>query len=143
MDGFVLVWILVIFLVLSFGLVNTLVMAVFERVHEIGLLLALGMQPRLILAQIITESGLLLLIGLGIGNLLACAAVVRFQTGIDVSVVAQGMELFGASAMLYPELPAADLIAANAMVFLLGIVASILPAWRASRFQPIEALSKV
>ena len=44
MDGFVMVWVIVIFLALSFGLVNTLVMAVFERVREIGLMLALGMK---------------------------------------------------------------------------------------------------
>jgi ABC-type lipoprotein release transport system permease subunit len=62
MDGFVLVWIIVIFMALSFGLVNTLVMAVFERVREIGLMLALGMKPSVILGQIIVESLLLLLI---------------------------------------------------------------------------------
>jgi ABC-type lipoprotein release transport system permease subunit len=143
MDGFVLVWIIVIFLALAFGLVNTLVMAVFERVHEIGLLLALGMRPFLILAQIVTESGLLLLIGLVIGNLLAWASVAGSQGGIDVSVVADGMEMFGASATLYPELMPADLLMANAVVFLLGLVASLSPAWRASRYQPIEALSRV
>ena len=55
MDGFVLVWIVVIFLALSFGLVNTLVMAVFERVREIGLMLALGMRPAGILAQILVR----------------------------------------------------------------------------------------
>jgi ABC-type lipoprotein release transport system permease subunit len=71
MDGFVLVWVIVIFLALSFGLVNTLVMAVFERVREIGLMLALGMKPASILTQIVIESMLLLAIGLGIGSLLA------------------------------------------------------------------------
>jgi ABC-type lipoprotein release transport system permease subunit len=58
MDGFVLVWLIVVFLALSFGLVNTLVMAVFERVREIGLMLALGMRPMNILGQVMVESAL-------------------------------------------------------------------------------------
>ncbi len=143
MDGFVLVWIVVVFLALSFGLVNTLVMAVFERVREIGLMLALGMKPIMILGQIIVESLLLLLIGLAIGNALAWLSVVPLQGGIDVSIVAEGMEMFGASAVLYPELLIADVIMANVIVILLGFVASLSPAWRASRYQPIEAITKV
>jgi len=143
MDGFILVWIIVIFMALSFGLVNTLVMAVFERVREIGLMLALGMKPGVILAQIIVESVLLLLIGLLIGNLLAWATVVPLADGIDVSMVAEGMEMFGSSSMLYPELVLNDVVMANVIVILLGIVASLSPAWRASRYQPIEAITKV
>jgi ABC-type lipoprotein release transport system permease subunit len=143
MDGFILVWIIVIFMALSFGLVNTLVMAVFERVREIGLMLALGMKPKVILAQIIVESVLLLLIGLLIGNLLAWATVVPLADGIDVSMVAEGMEMFGSSSMLYPELLFDDVVMANVIVILLGIVASLSPAWRASRYQPIEAITKV
>ena len=53
------------------------------------------------------------------------------------------MELFGASSVLYPELVLDDVIMANVIVILLGIVASLSPAWRASRYQPIEALTKV
>jgi len=143
MDGFILVWIIVIFMALSFGLVNTLVMAVFERVREIGLMLALGMKPGVILGQIIVESVLLLLIGLFIGNLLAWATVVPLADGIDVSMVAEGMEMFGSSSVLYPELALNDVVMANAIVILLGIVASLSPAWRASRYQPIEAITKV
>ncbi|MDH5622715.1 MAG: ABC transporter permease, partial [Gammaproteobacteria bacterium] len=71
MDGFVLIWVVVIFMALSFGLVNTLVMAVFERVREIGLMLALGMKPGSILGQILIESMLLLALGLIAGNALA------------------------------------------------------------------------
>jgi ABC-type lipoprotein release transport system permease subunit len=143
MDGFVLVWIVVVFLALSFGLVNTLVMAVFERVREIGLMLALGMKPVVILAQIIVESVLLLLIGLLIGNLLAWVTVVPLKDGIDVSMVAEGMAMFGASAVLYPELAFDDVIMANGIVIALGIVASLSPAWRASRYQPIDAITRV
>lgn len=143
MDGFVLVWMVVIFLALSFGLVNTLVMAVFERVREIGLMLALGMRPASILGQIIVESVLLLVIGLILGNLLAWASVVPLQDGIDISAVAQGMEMFGASSVLYPSLEMQDVITANVVVIVLGFFASLSPAWRASRYEPIEAITKV
>jgi ABC-type lipoprotein release transport system permease subunit len=143
MDGFVLVWVIVVFLALSFGLVNTLVMAVFERMREIGLMLALGMRPSNILGQIIVESLLLLVIGLALGNLFAWLTVVPLKDGIDISVVADGMAMMGASSMLYPELEFDDVILANIVVLVLGFLASLSPAWRASRYQPVEAITKV
>jgi ABC-type lipoprotein release transport system permease subunit len=143
MDGFVLVWVIVIFLALSFGLVNTLVMAVFERVREIGLMLALGMRPSSILGQIIVESLLLLALGLVIGNTLAFASVIPLADGIDISMVAEGMEMFGASSVLYPEMESQDVIMANIVVLVLGFLASLSPAWRASRYEPVEAITKV
>ena len=142
MDGFVLVWIIIVFLALSFGLVNTLVMAVFERVREIGLMQALGMRPSTILYQILMESLLLLLIGLLLGNVLAVGTVIPLQDGIDISIVAEGMEMMGTSSMLYPALKLNDMIMANAIVIILGLLTSILPAWRAASYDPIEALNK-
>jgi ABC-type lipoprotein release transport system permease subunit len=142
MDGFVFIWVVVIFLALSFGLVNTLVMAVFERVREIGLMLALGMKPSSILGQIIIESMLLLTIGLAIGNALAVASIAPLKSGIDISIVAKGMEMMGASSVLYPQLRSEDVILANTVVLILGFLASLSPAWRASRYQPIEAITK-
>ena len=143
MDGFVLIFMVVIFLALSFGLVNTLVMAVFERVREIGLMLALGMKPSNILGQIIIESMLLLLVGLVIGNLLAVATIQPLRGGIDISVVAEGMEMMGAASVLYPRLYVSDMILANVIVLFLGFLASLSPAWRASRYEPVEAITKV
>ncbi len=143
MDGFVLIWVVVIFLALSFGLVNTLVMAVFERIREIGLMLALGMKPASILGQIIIESMLLLAVGLAIGDVLAWATIQPLSGGIDISVVAEGMEMMGASSILYPKLYLGDLILANVVVLILGFLASLSPAWRASRYEPVEAITKV
>ncbi len=142
MDGFVLVWVVVIFLALSFGLVNTLVMAVFERIREIGLMLALGMRPSSILGQIIIESMLLLVIGLVLGNALAWVSIEALEGGIDVSIVAEGMEMMGAASVLYPQLRIEDVVLANGVVLILGFFASLSPAWRASRYQPIEAITK-
>ena len=143
MDGFMLVWVVVVFLALSFGLVNTLVMAVFERIREIGLMLALGMKPSSILGQIIIESMMLLAIGLLIGDLLAWATVKPLESGIDISVVGKGMEMFGASSVLYPNLTLHDVILSNVVVMILGFLASLSPAWRASRYEPVEAITKV
>ena len=142
MDGFVWVWIVVVFLALSFGLVNTLVMAVFERVREIGLMLALGMTPRNILSQIVAESILLLVLGLAVGNVLAWASIEPLKGGIDVSIVAEGMEMMEASSVLYPALYAKDVILANVIVLVLGFLASLSPAWRASRYEPVQAITK-
>jgi ABC-type lipoprotein release transport system permease subunit len=143
MDGFVLIWVIVIFLALSFGLVNTLVMAVFERVREIGLMLALGMKPMSILGQIIIESMMLLAVGLLIGDVLAYVTVKPLESGIDISIVAKGMEMFGASSILYPKLYMDDVILSNVVVLVLGFLASLSPAWRASRYEPVEAITKV
>ena len=143
MDGFVLIWVVVIFLALSFGLVKTLVMAVFERVREIGLMLALGMKPGSILGQILIESMLLLTLGLAVGNFLAWATVTPLESGIDVSIVSEGMEMWGAASVLYPKLYASDMILASVVVLLLGFLASLSPAWRASRYEPVEAITKV
>ena len=143
MDGFMLIWVVVIFLALSFGLVNTLVMAVFERVREIGLMLALGMKPASILGQIIIESMMLLSVGLLIGDTLAWLTVKPLESGIDISVVAKGMEMFGASSVLYPKLTMDDVILSNVVVLILGFLASLSPAWRASRYEPVEAITKV
>jgi ABC-type lipoprotein release transport system permease subunit len=142
MDGFVLVWVIVIFLALSFGLANTLMMAVFERVREIGLMQALGMKPSMILYQVLLESLMLLLLGLVLGNLLAAVSIMPVRDGIDLSVVAEGIEMMGASSMLYPSLRMRDLLIANAVVIVLGILTSLLPAWRASRYRPVEAIAK-
>ena len=143
MDGFVLVWFMVVFLALSFGLVNTLVMAIFERVREIGLMLALGVKPMIILAQIIVESVCLLFFGALTGNLVAWLTIRPLQDGIDLSSYAEGLEMFGYSTILYPEMTVEDVFTANVVVLSLGIIASLFPAIRASRYQPVEALIKV
>ncbi len=142
MDGFVFVWIVVIFLAMSFGLANTLVMAVFERVREIGLMLALGMRPRLIVGQILLESIFLLLLGLLVGNLIAFFTLDLLSDGIDLSQVAQGLEMMGVGTVLKPLLLTKDVWLANVIVLILGALTCLLPAIRAARLKPVEAINR-
>lgn len=143
MDGFIIVWFGVIFLALSFGLINTLLMAVFERTREIGLIQALGMQPGSILFMILVESLIMLLIGLCAGNLISWLTILPIRDGIDISVVSQGLEWAGMSSILRPSVQASDVVLANAIVLVLGILASLIPAWRASRKVPVEAITRI
>ena len=94
------------------------------------------------LYQVLLESLMLLALGLAIGNVLAIASILPLRDGIDLSIVGEGMEMFGAAAVLYPALKADDLVLANTVVIVLGILTSLLPAWRASRYRPVEAIAK-
>jgi ABC-type antimicrobial peptide transport system permease subunit len=142
MDGFILVWFIVVFLAMSFGLVNTLLMAVLERTREIGLVQALGMSPFYIVLQVLIESFFLLFIGLIAGNVLAVITLLPFQNGIDISSVGEGLEWAGMSSILYPIVEARDVILSNSVIIVLGLIASLYPAWRAARHVPVVAISR-
>jgi ABC-type antimicrobial peptide transport system permease subunit len=117
-------------------------MAVFERTREFGLFQALGMPPRHILGQVLVESLILLVLALAIGNLSAWATIASLKGGIDLSAVAEGMELIGVAPVIYPAWSASDLLVANLLVFVLGLAASLYPAWRAARYAPMEAITR-
>jgi ABC-type lipoprotein release transport system permease subunit len=141
-DVILLIWYAIVFAAMSFGLVNTLLMAVFERTREFGLFQALGMPPRHILGQVLVESLILLALALVLGNLSAWATIVSLEGGIDLSSVAEGMELVGVAPVIYPAWTLGDTLAANTLVFVLGLAASLYPAWRASRHVPVEAITR-
>jgi len=141
-EGFLLVWYFVVFIAMAFGLVNTLLMAVFERTREIGLFQALGMKPRWIVGQVLFESLFLLAIGLIVGNLISWATLVLTAEGLDFSRYAAGYEMIGLSSLIYPVLKISDVVTANVLIIVLGIVASLYPAWRAARYVPVEAITR-
>jgi ABC-type lipoprotein release transport system permease subunit len=141
-DFFIFIWFLVVFIAMGFGIVNTTLMAVFERIREFGLLKALGMKPRWIINEVLIESLYLLILGMVIGNALGFVSVFALSVkGIDLSALAAGMEYWGMSRVIYPSILGQDVIMANLVVFILGLVVSLYPAVKAARFTPIEALA--
>ncbi len=140
MDAIITVLIVVMFITLAFGLVNTLIMAIFERVKEIGLMLALGLKPTQIALMILAETLVLLMLGIAIGNAVAGLALLSIRDGIDLSSMAEGFAMIGAAPSLTPQFLWRDLWLCNGIVSVLGLACSLLPAWRAAHYSPIEAL---
>ncbi len=142
LDGFMWIWYLVVFVAMGFGIVNTTLMAVFERMREFGLLKALGMKPWWILREVLTESILLLVTGMVIGNILAFICIFALAgSGIDLSALAAGAEYAGMTRVIYPAIALKDILMSNLVVLFLGILVSAYPAMKAARFTPVEALA--
>jgi ABC-type lipoprotein release transport system permease subunit len=143
-DGFILFWFVTVFVAMGFGLVNTILMAVFERIREFGLLSAIGMKPRWVVAEVLVESFFLLVIGTAAGNALGVLSVlVLARTGIDLSAFAAGMEFVGMSRLIFPVLLVKDVLTASATVLVLGLLVSLYPAVKAARFKPVQAMANV
>ena len=141
-DGFILIWFLTVFVAMGFGLVNTILMAVLERIREFGLLSAIGMKPPWVVAEVLVESFFLLAIGTATGNILGMLSVVMLsRTGIDLSAFAAGMEFVGMSRLIFPVLLVKDVFMANATILLLGLLVSLYPAVKAARFKPVQAMA--
>ena len=73
---------------------------------------------------------------------MAAATILPLEDGIDISIVGDGLEMYGMGTMLYPVLAAQDMLNSTLVVLVLGLLASLIPAWRASRYNPIQALAK-
>lgn len=146
LDGLIevsLVIIMVIILAaLGFGIVNTMLMVVLERVKELGMLMAIGMNKLRVFNMIILESVLLCLTGAGIGMVFGAIVIEIFRThGIDLSAFAQkGMEAWGFSAVIYTSLSWTYYLLVAVLVIITGMAASAYPAWKALKLNPADAL---
>lgn len=139
---YTIVWLLVMFTLMAIGLVNTQLMAVFERQREFGLLQALGMRPRQIVLQVVLESALLVGVGVLAGTALAVATLAPFHRGLDLGFLAPGAEIMGESRILHPALGAAESLRYGAVIWLLAVGAALWPALSAAAARPAAAMSR-
>jgi putative ABC transport system permease protein len=120
------------------SVMNVMVMAVYERIREIGTISAIGTPPRRILALFITEGLLLGLGGAALGTAISLAAI--YALNIWKVTVHFGMQQ---AILLSPAVAAMDIVTIVAMVVIMALLASLQPAWKASRMDPVTALGHV
>lgn len=141
---FFLIFMGVILLALSMGILNTMMMAVLERTQELGMLMAIGMSKIRIFLMIMTETILLTCTGLPIGLGLAWLSIyLSAYYGIDLSAVGQGFASAGFGSFVRPSLSANEYIYITLMVFIAAILSAIYPAWKALKLRPAEAIRKI
>ena len=141
-DSAIDIYFFVIMGALVFGLVNTLVTAVMERVRELGMLRALGMRPRSVVAQVLIESSLVMSVGVAAGLLIALGVFALIADGIDLSAFDESLATFGMRSIFVPVLRGDDMLRVALMSLALGLVASFYPAWRAVGLKPLDALRR-
>ena len=129
---------------LSFGVVNTMLMAILERRKEIGMLMSIGMNRYKIFMMISLETIFLSLIALPFGLLTSYMIVDYYSVvGIDLSVVEAGLENFGVGTRLYFKVPNEEYFNVSIMVFVISIFSSVFPSIRALKINPVEATKTI
>ncbi len=120
------------------SVMNVMMMAVYERIREIGTISAIGTPPRRILSLFLTEGLLLGLGGTALGTAVSLAVVyalnvwkLTFNFGMQQGLV------------LSPSIGVADVLIIVGMVMVITLAASLQPAWKASRMNPVTALGHV
>ncbi len=131
----------IIFIALAFGIVNTMLMAILERLKEIGMLLAVGMSKKRVFGMIMLETIFLTMIGTLFGMFLGWLIIhITGQIGLDFSSVGEGFEAFGWAAKVYPSIEMDFFIGVSVMVVFIAILSSLIPARKALKMHPTEAL---
>jgi putative ABC transport system permease protein len=131
----------VLIILVALSVLNTQLMSVLERTREFGVVMALGIKPRGLASLVVLETILMALLGLFIGVFLGVLVVMYFNS---VGVYFPGMEemavKYNLPGRMYPSTTASAIFLGPLVVFLFSLLASIYPATRLFRLNPIQAM---
>jgi ABC-type lipoprotein release transport system permease subunit len=136
---------LIVLMIASIGVLNLMLMAVFERTREMGVLSALGMKGRQIMWLFLLEGALIGVVGAVIGCAIGYGLVLALgQVGIDFGYAADMGELTAMmGSRLYPSVQPSTVLLSGLAVTIIAALASLYPAWQASRKEPAAALHHI
>jgi len=144
LSSFLYIFMLIVLSGLSFGIINTMLMAILERKKEIGMLMSIGMTKIYIFLMICFETVFLSLVAIPFSLMITYFTVDYFSvSGIDLSVVGSGLENFGVGTILYLKLPIEYYLNLSLLVILISSISSIFPAIRALKINPVEATKSI
>ncbi|MCO6453289.1 MAG: ABC transporter permease [Caldilineales bacterium] len=131
----------IVILIVAVIIANTLLMAVFERVREMGILAALGMKARQIRLMFLLEASILGLVGILAGLVLGSLGVAYLaNVGVnigDIGAAAGGVTM---GSVVYGRFVPSTFLGLSVATFIIILLASLYPAWYASKLEPVQAL---
>lgn len=131
----------IIGIAILFSIINTMLMSVFERIQEIGVLMSVGMRNNRIFLMIVQEAFLLGTLGTLIGMIIGLAFYYYFaSTGVDLSSFSESLESFGIGTLIYPILDQTIILRSLIIMPLTTVIGAIYPAIKAIKLQPTEAM---
>ena len=133
---------IIILMALAFGLLNTMLMSVFERIRELGVLMSIGMSKKRVFLMIVIETVFLTLTGALVGMLTGFATIKLVSNkGINLAPLGgDTLQDFGFDPVIYPQLEGSLIIYLTILVILTALLTGIYPALKAIRLQPAEAV---
>ncbi|MBL7128917.1 MAG: ABC transporter permease [Ignavibacteria bacterium] len=134
----------IIGLALIFGIINVMLMAVFERIQEFGVLMSIGMKNSKLFLMIIIEALIIGIIGTVVGIVIGIIIEIPLSyIGIDLSLFAESLKSFGSGAIIYPVIVPENLIGVLIIIPFISIVGAIYPAYKAIKLEPVSAIRYV
>lgn len=131
----------IIMLALSFGIINTMLMAVLERRKELGMLMSVGMSKRRVFAMVILETFFLAIMGGPLGILAAHLSITASKTtGLNLAMFSEGLSSYGIGTVIYPALPDSFYWGTASIVFIMTLLAALYPARHALKLNPVETM---
>lgn len=138
------IYLTIIMLALVFGIINTMLMAVLERVKELGMLMAIGMNKLKVFGMILLETIFLSLVGAPLGMLLGWGTALYLGNyGLDLSAFSNSLKMYGLSQVIYFDVEPGLYMQVAIAVTITAIVSAIYPALKAIRLKPVEAIRKI
>jgi len=134
----------ILIVVVAFSILNTFLMAIFERTREFGVLMAIGMTPGRLMKSLFLESATITLIGIILGIISGGMITWYYQVhGILISGASELLSQYGLPERMYPQLSVLSVSIGAGIVLIITILTAIYPVLKVRRLRPVEAMTAV